>query len=1065
MRTRTALLTLLLITALLAPLALANESLELDVDYDQDGVISRFDNCYIQPNPSQLDSDGDGYGNRCDADLNNDGIVDFSDLSLLSDVFFTSDLNADFNEDGTVNFLDLRIFRSQFYNGIPGPPLVMRWVGGSGLWAERTNWFPARVPASLLFEHAIIDTADDITVTIGDGTNIGLLSLEATGNVDVCGRLYVSEPTSITGTLGSVCNFSEIDIPNGISLDGRLNLNSGEMRTSEIRNIGDSDSEVVVSGFVRIDNVFNLPDLVTDVDIVIKPDAQLSASLSSDLILDEATISFESESEQPARLEINNTIGGTGSIRFSGPSDPTATGQLFTLNTLELGPGIEVSVAPSANGSFDGQITNYGNISIEDDANLFFGGFSLFFNSGAISCTTGGGLRVFSAGNPSPSDNILFNNEGGVLVADDCTMSWPTRVLNDGSYTVSSSQIDFPLIGANGVPVDITDTDITIRAFQPPVPDDFFLFDPTRQNSVQVNGLFDLGDQTLVIDAEKWRFQENSPTGPGSFQFGTLVSETPLNLNSNASLFLLLVDMQTEITLEPESLLRVDFGVSFQEPIRFLESASCLPAPPAPAVIQLEDGLGASSSTVISAVGADSSGCLTAEVVSDRQQTFSESVDFMASDATLKIIGVEQGRFDISGSSSVSGENGALVLEQVRNSGQLTCDTGASLTASGSSSIPFENNGSVVTSNCDVSLDGYWSNAGSVATTHGTLSLSGPAEAAFVPGVGTFSTNFTDVDLNLNIEDLSTLGVFSVNGGTFTVAASILDSSPVIDLDLFPNTVQFSTGFDLVDKTVTGNQALILTGTTTLQNVTLAADTFVQDGAVVNVLDQLTLDDSFFTIQSESLDGNPSSTTVQMNGAMNINGTGTLTFAARGQNAQSELVQTVADMPISIDAGIELVSTSDGPGIIRAGDNTGVLNLFGPITVAGEFASIQLESATTLFGKTTSFDQGQLRIIDSPLTFSGPDSGLEVEVRTNVSMAPGLVATGSGSVDVSEASLSLIPAPGYVLESDKVVTVMEHAGDAERLGEFADTSNAVIDGQLFTPDYSSPDVTILRGPL
>ena len=84
---------------------------ELDQDFDADGVVNRFDNCYLYSNPSQFDADGDGFGNACDPDLNNDGLVDFRDLNLLAEVFFTSDPNADFNEDGIVNFLDFQVFK------------------------------------------------------------------------------------------------------------------------------------------------------------------------------------------------------------------------------------------------------------------------------------------------------------------------------------------------------------------------------------------------------------------------------------------------------------------------------------------------------------------------------------------------------------------------------------------------------------------------------------------------------------------------------------------------------------------------------------------------------------------------------------------------------------------------------------------------------------------------------------------------------------------------------------------------------------------------------------------
>ncbi len=54
----------------------------------------------------------DGFGNACDADLNNDRSVNFGDLTLLRGVWLTTSADADFNGDETVNFGDLTIFQS-----------------------------------------------------------------------------------------------------------------------------------------------------------------------------------------------------------------------------------------------------------------------------------------------------------------------------------------------------------------------------------------------------------------------------------------------------------------------------------------------------------------------------------------------------------------------------------------------------------------------------------------------------------------------------------------------------------------------------------------------------------------------------------------------------------------------------------------------------------------------------------------------------------------------------------------------------------------------------------------
>lgn len=93
---------------------------EVPVDSDGDGVSDGQDNCSNVANADQADADGDGIGTACDADLNNDCIVNVSDLGLFRTVFFTADDEADFNGDGVVNAIDLGLFRTLFFQP-PGP--------------------------------------------------------------------------------------------------------------------------------------------------------------------------------------------------------------------------------------------------------------------------------------------------------------------------------------------------------------------------------------------------------------------------------------------------------------------------------------------------------------------------------------------------------------------------------------------------------------------------------------------------------------------------------------------------------------------------------------------------------------------------------------------------------------------------------------------------------------------------------------------------------------------------------------------------------------------------------
>jgi len=79
-------------------------------------------------NPSQLDSDGDRYGSRCDADLDGDGLVGASDFFGVFSPCLSANLDvlpgcraADFDADGGVGPSDFfEVFRPSL-GGPPGP--------------------------------------------------------------------------------------------------------------------------------------------------------------------------------------------------------------------------------------------------------------------------------------------------------------------------------------------------------------------------------------------------------------------------------------------------------------------------------------------------------------------------------------------------------------------------------------------------------------------------------------------------------------------------------------------------------------------------------------------------------------------------------------------------------------------------------------------------------------------------------------------------------------------------------------------------------------------------------
>jgi hypothetical protein len=98
---------------------------QLSPDSDGDGVADSADNCTQVANTSQCDSDGDGYGNRCDGDMNNSGSTNAQDTTLYRQQLGQPSAGpgynaADLNCSGAVNAQDTVILRT-LLGSPPGP--------------------------------------------------------------------------------------------------------------------------------------------------------------------------------------------------------------------------------------------------------------------------------------------------------------------------------------------------------------------------------------------------------------------------------------------------------------------------------------------------------------------------------------------------------------------------------------------------------------------------------------------------------------------------------------------------------------------------------------------------------------------------------------------------------------------------------------------------------------------------------------------------------------------------------------------------------------------------------
>ncbi len=217
-RTRTTILSCLLLTLFAASATAA--------DRDRDGVLDSSDNCLFEPNPYQRDSDQDGFGNLCDADLSGDGLVTTIDFPLFAAAFSSTsadanfDPNADFDGDGRVTTVDFVVFAERLGSEV-GPGAVYESAERISCNGGFCTIYVAPGIEIDLYTGQFVEQANGDFVVTGDieiytvegGVSMGAVDLVVTPGVGMAGTSRMPDYSigALEGSPGSVVP-SRVDV-------------------------------------------------------------------------------------------------------------------------------------------------------------------------------------------------------------------------------------------------------------------------------------------------------------------------------------------------------------------------------------------------------------------------------------------------------------------------------------------------------------------------------------------------------------------------------------------------------------------------------------------------------------------------------------------------------------------------------------------------------------------------------------------------------------------------------------------------------------------------------------
>lgn len=262
------------------------------IDTDDDGIEDSMDNCPLISNPDQLDSDGDGIGDACEADFDGDGVIDELDNCPETENPDQADADgdgigdvceADTDEDGVIDDLDN-------CPEIANPDQKDTDGDGLGNACDETT-----VEQDQDFVQLSLDSVVDCAEALVDGAAVDVILRDFAGliNGDTVNLDWIE---GLVDSLGNVVDESAIG-DNGLDFDlleGTYDYNIGDEIWTKTNNQTDrvvlnfpsSPTQTINNATLVIDNYSDQLVTLTDSETMTDSEIYLPTTVSVSLAVD-----------------------------------------------------------------------------------------------------------------------------------------------------------------------------------------------------------------------------------------------------------------------------------------------------------------------------------------------------------------------------------------------------------------------------------------------------------------------------------------------------------------------------------------------------------------------------------------------------------------------------------------------------------------------------------------------------------------------------------------------------------------------------------------------------------